>query len=583
MVKLKEGQYLSNVMTEIPSNCILSKRIPGCGATTLELTTDRNSIIIVPNVPVIQSKVKKFPNMKGVFEDVKVGDVVNYLKENNQYKIMTTPESFPKVKKACKLCGLNIYTDFFLLDDECHQLVKDVDYRGDIVKPMVDFFIFERKALVSATPIKFSDPRFKDFDTIEINADYNYQQIIQVVHTYSIAKTIRGYLENHIDNKVCIFFNSVDGIYSLMNQLNILDDATVYCAPKSCFKLKSEHGFTNAYDVWSANTMKQYNFFTGRFYTAFDLELDYKPDLLMIADPYIRSNDFVSYTLLDVDTDCIQICGRFRNGISSATHIYRTDPTIIAKTREELEREIYGLETAYNTVKAAYNCANNKDLRYGLGDLLATSKYRKYLYPDLTKNHFRIDNAINEKLVENRYKFQGQLEAWYEECHYFRATFDYAPYNPKDEKLKMVRTARSKKDRRRQTVQLLEECKKPYSEYEHDFISKIRQIDPLIVDAYEILGKKGIEELRYSEKKMKEVVIKAERTGINALKLIKNSFKVGRRYTNIYIVKELTRIFDMLQIHPERTIKGSMIKDYFQTENWSNGKSRGYRLIIAIV
>ena len=107
---------------------------------------------------------------------------------------MTTPESFPKVKKACELCDLNIYTDFFLLDDECHQLIKDVDYRADIVLPMDDFFQFEHKALVSATPIKFSDPRFKDFKTIEISAEYDYQQKIQVVHTYSIARTVREYL-----------------------------------------------------------------------------------------------------------------------------------------------------------------------------------------------------------------------------------------------------------------------------------------------------------------------------------------------------------------------------------------------------
>jgi hypothetical protein len=59
MITLKEGQYLSDVMDEIPSNCILSKRIPGCGATTLELNTDRNSIIVVPNIPVIVSKCNK--------------------------------------------------------------------------------------------------------------------------------------------------------------------------------------------------------------------------------------------------------------------------------------------------------------------------------------------------------------------------------------------------------------------------------------------------------------------------------------------------------------------------------------------
>ena len=581
MVTLKEGQYLKEVMDEIPTNCILSKRIPGCGATTLELETDRNSIILVPNVPVIYSKCKidKGQKLLGVYETVTVDDIVKYLRSHSRYKIMSTPESFPKVKKACKLCGLNIYSVFFLLDDECHQLIKDVDYRVDIILPMDDFFGFERKALVSATPIGFSDPRFKSFRTIEIHANYDYQQKIQVVHTYSIAKSVRDYLDSHQDNKVCIFFNSVDGIYSIMKQLNLLDDATVYCAPKSRCKLKTEHGFTNSYDIWSADTMKQYNFFTGRFYTAFDLLLEHeKPDLLMITDPFTSP-----YTMLDVDTDCIQICGRFRKGISSATHIYMTKSEIIAKTREEIEMEIYGLEAAYNAVQTAYNSADTKELRYGLGDLLATSDYRKkYLRPNLTKNYFRIDNEINEKTVVSRYKFQGQIDLWYEECHYFIPTFIYMSYDPRDEKLKIIRAARSTKDRRRQMLQLLDECKKPYSEYEHDFIAKIRQIDPPIVDAYEILGKEGIEKLNYSEKKMNEAVILAKRTGINALKLIKNSFKVGRNYTNSYIVKELTRIFGELHIHPEKPISPRMIKDYFRATDWRTGKSRGYKLISEI-
>lgn len=578
MVTLNKGQYLSDVMHEIPTNSILSKRIPGCGATTLELNTNHNSIIIVPNVPVINSKCQKYENLLGVYETVTVDDIAEYLREHNIYKIMTTPESFPKVKKACELCGLNIYTDFFLLDDECHQLVKDVDYRADIVLPMDDFFMFERKALVSATPLGFSDPRFKDFETIEIHTSYDYKQKIQVVHTYSVAKTVREYLESHKDNKVCIFLNSVDGIYSLMNQLGILNDATVYCAPKSRIKLKSEHNFTNVYDVWSANTMKQYNFFTARFYTAFDLELDYRPDLLMITDPHLSP-----YTMLDVDTDCIQICGRFRNGISSATHIYRTNPEIIAKTREQLEREIAVHEFAYQTVQTLYNSADSREGRYAFGEALETLPFRKYLSPKLTKNWFAIDNTINEELVEGRYKNIVQIKLWYNDCHYFIPTFEDKPYNKHDEELRIIKAARSTKDKRRRMVQLLSELEDPDSEYAMDFINEIRKIDPTIVDAFELLGRERIEELEYSEKKIKEEIILKQRKGNKVVRLIKNSFTVGRAYTNDYITKELTRIFDMVHIHPEKPIKGSMIKDYFQTEDWRNKKSRGYRLISAII
>ena len=573
MVTLRKGQYLSDVMQMIPTECILSKRIPGCGATTLEIMTDRNSIIIVPNVPVINSKEKKFPQMKGVYEDVTVNDVVNYLKENSQYKIMTTPESFDKVKTACKRCGLNIYSDFFLLDDECHQLVKDVDFRGDIVLPMDDFFLFEHKALVSATPIKFSDPRFKGFNTIEVCADYDYQQEITITHTFSIVRAVKDYLQNH-DGTICIFFNSVEGIISLIKQLEILNETTVYCAPKSRTKLKSDYGYTNAYHEWSASTVKKYNFFTARFYTAFDLELDHKPDLLMITDPHLSP-----YTMFDVDTDCIQICGRFRYGISSATHIYRTDEEIIAKTKEQLEWEISAHEFAYQTVQTLYKSADSKESRYAFGGALETLPFRKYLYPDLTKNWFAIDNAINEALVESKYKFQGQLDYWYEDCHFFIPTFNHIPYDKNDEKLKKIKAARSVKDRRRRMVQLLSECKKPYSENDYDFINKIRQIDPQIVKAYEVLGKGEIEALKYSPKKMEEKIILKQRKGNKVVRLIKNSFKEGHTYTYKYIEKELTRIFNRVKIHPEKPISHKMLNDYFRTEKRRDSKNRGYKIV----
>ena len=579
MVTLKQGQYLSDVMRKIPTNCILSKRIPGCGATTLELDTNRNSIIIVPNVPVINSKCQKYDNLLGVIEKVTADNIVEYLNKNSLFKIMTTPESFPKVKKACELCGLNIYSDFFLLDDECHQLVKDVDYRADIVLPMIDFFHFKKKALVSATPLGFSDPRFKGFKTIEICADYDYQQKIQVVHTYSIAKTVKEYLESHKDNKVCIFFNSVDGIYSMMEQFGMLKDATVYCAPKSQIKLKSEHGFTNAYDVWSANTMKRYNFFTGRFYTAFDLELEQdRPDLLMITDPYLSP-----HTMLDVDTDCIQICGRFRNGISSATHIYREKSNIIVKTREQLEWEISAHEFAYNIIQTLYNNADSREGRFAFGEALETLPFRRFLYPDLTKNYFAVDNAVNEKLVENRYKDKEQVKDWYSECHYFIPTFEDKPYNKHDEKLRIIVAARSVKDKRRRMVQFLSELEEHDSEYTMDFINEIRKIDPFIVEAFELLGRERIEELEYNQRAIAEEIIMAQRKGNKVVRLIKNSFTVGCTYTNKFIKEELTRIFDKVHIHPEKPIKGSMIKDYFQTKDWRRNDKRGYRLVSPII
>ena len=579
MITLKQGQYLSDVMNKIPSNSILSKRIPGCGATTLELDTNRSSIIVVPNVPVIVSKCNKYDNLLGVYEGVSQSQIIEHLTNNPTRKIMTTPESFCKVKSACEKCNINIYTDFFLLMDECHQLIKDVDYRIDIVMPMNDFFLFNRKALVSATPIGFSDPRFEEnnFKTIEITADYDYRQKITVTQTYNIAKAVSQYLENH-NGTICFFINSVVEIYSLMKHFDLLEDSAVYCAPKSRSKLKNENGFTNAYTEWSAETMKKYNFFTGRFFTAFDLELPYKPDLVMITDPYNAE-----YTMLDVDTDCIQICGRFRNGINSATHIYRVNPEIVVKSKEQMEWEISAHEFAYQTIQTLYNSAENKESRFAFGAVLETLPFRKYQYPDFTKNWFAIDNDINEVLVQNQYQSNISITEWYNGCHFFNPTFTKCGYNEDDEKMKIIRAARSVKDKRRKMVQLLSEIEEPQSEYALDFVNDMRKVDPFIVDAYEVLGKERIEKLNYNQKKMNEEMILAQRKGNKVIKLIKNTFNVGCKYTNQKITEELTRIFDLMHIHPEKTIKGSMIKDYYQVKEWRNESNRGYILVSELI
>lgn len=579
MIKLTKGQYLSDIMNEIPSDCILSKRIPGCGATTLELNTDRNSIIIVPNVPVILSKCGKYPNLLGVYEGVKLNRVVEYIASNAICKIMTTPESFCKVKSACEKLGINIYADFFLLMDECHQLITDVDYRIDIVMPMNDFFMFKRKALVSATPIGFSDPRFGEnlFDTIEVEADYDYRQDITVTHTYNIAKAVGEYLETH-NGTVCFFVNSVVTIYSLMKHFNLLEDSSVYCAPKSRSKLKNEYIFHNAYSEWSSDTMKKYNFFTGRFFTAFDLELDYKPDLVMITDPHRAE-----YTLLDIDTDCIQICGRFRNGVNSVTHIYEANPNIVAKDREQIEWEISAHEVVYNTLDTLYNSAETKEKRFAFSEALETLPFRNFQYPDFTKNWFAIDNEINAVMTKSRYQSRTSITTWYKENYFFNPTFTFCDYNENDKKLKIVKAARSVKDKRRKMVKLLSDIEEPASEYALDFKNEMRKIDPFIVDAYEVLGKERIEEVKYNQKQLREDMIMAERKGNKVVRLIKNRFFVGSFYLNETIVNEFTRIFELLNIHPEKEIKPSIILDYFQAVPFKRNGKRGYNLVSAII
>ena len=64
---IRKGEYFADALKRagkdfIPTNCIINKLLPGLGATHCELTALRKSIIIEPNVPVIESKAKVHKN-----------------------------------------------------------------------------------------------------------------------------------------------------------------------------------------------------------------------------------------------------------------------------------------------------------------------------------------------------------------------------------------------------------------------------------------------------------------------------------------------------------------------------------------
>ena len=329
---INESQYLSDIMDQIDTNTILSKKLPGIGVTSMEINSSRHSLLVEPNVPVIQGKSKKHKSLFGVYEGVKIGNIKDYLQESHDYdKIMVTPESFYKVMKACNQLGINPYTHFFCLFDEAHLMVKDVDYRRDMVLPLDDFFRFNGKALTTATPIELSEPRFKKFDfkTVNIHPNYDFRQPVTLISTNNTYQSIKRYVDEH-SGQICFFINLTEYTISLIRQLGIEDESAAFCSPKSQMKLKHEYGFECAYDTWTAERMKRYNFFTGRFFNAFDLDEEIKPDVVMLTDLYQSA-----YTILDVNTDCVQIAGRFRNGVSSLTHIYTTDNELPIVTKNE--------------------------------------------------------------------------------------------------------------------------------------------------------------------------------------------------------------------------------------------------------
>lgn len=580
-------QYLTEVLPMIPTNTILYKTLTGLGATYGELKADRNSIIIEPNVPVIVGKCNdpkhKEDNLFGVYEGVYTEDVIKYLEKSadKRTKILTTPESFQKVKDAFELMDMDIYGTCFLLFDECHKIVKDADYRSDITLPFDDFFLFNEKALVSATPISFSDPRFEmqKFQIIRIEPAFEYKLPVSLIHTNNVLEQLKRTLDKLDATDICLFVNSTDMIYSFIKQLDIENESTVFCAKKSVEKLKNKK-FKHAFEQWSKSRMKKYNFFTSRFYNALDIELKIKPTVIMISDVY-----FSEYSMIDPHTDAIQAIGRFRNGVNRVCHIFNTNPNLPVRTEEEIGIYLQVSKEVYDKIKTFYDCATSEEARNAYHGILKVLPFNQMLNKDGKENFFAIDNYVDEALLKSSYNAQDKLIASYRSNRLFDLDVESAYFPFGDfERLKKESKYASLKDKRKEVVRQLELLKgDDETEMIRNYKEDLRKADSFIYGAYEEIGKEMIESLDYSVKRIKEAMIlkqyREKTEGTEFIQLIKNSFKVGQKYTKKYIKEELTRIYALTGVTPQKTITGQSIKEFFYVKEINTGGSRKFLLV----
>lgn len=580
-------QYLTEVLPMIPTNTVLYKTLTGLGATYGELKADRNSIIIEPNVPVIVGKCNdpkhKEDNLFGVYEGVYTEDVIKYLEKSadKRTKILTTPESFQKVKDAFELMDMDIYGTCFLLFDECHKIVKDADYRSDITLPFDDFFLFNEKALVSATPISFSDPRFEmqKFQIIRIEPAFEYKLPVSLIHTNNVLEQLKRTLDKLDATDICFFVNSTDMIYSFIKQLDIENESTVFCAKKSVEKLKNKK-FKHAFEQWSKSRMKKYNFFTSRFYNALDIELKIKPTVIMISDVY-----FSEYSMIDPHTDAIQAIGRFRNGVNRVCHIFNTNPNLPVRTEEEIGIYLQVSKEVYDKIKTFYDCATSEEARNAYREALKVLPFNQMLNKDGKENFFAIDNYVDEALLKSSYNAQEKLIASYRSNRLFDLDVESAYFPFGDfERLKKESKYTSLKDKRKEVVRQLELLKgDDETEMIRNYKEDLRKADSFIYGAYEEIGKEMIESLDYSVKRIKEAMIlkqyREKTEGTEFIQLIKNSFKVGQKYTKKYIKEELTRIYALTGVTPQKTITGQSIKEFFHVKEINTGGSRKFLLV----
>jgi len=598
ILKIEKNERLLDALKRngkdmLPAQCIINKTLTGIGATYCELMCNRNSIIVEPNVPVIEGKVKKHKNLVlGVYAGISGQKIEEYLqKHKTGRKIMVTPESFQRLKETLEELDIDMYNEFFLLFDECEKLVQDIDFRESIEMPMNDFFLFKNKAMVSATPLIASDPRFEKqgFTLVQITPNFAFNKLIKVVPTNNI---LEAFLEeiNQCPGNICVFCNSIDTFESIFCELplELQKQVTTFCSEGAMEKLTYMHSKNFSRKASSfIDKLSLINFFTGRFYSAVDIESKRKPHVIIISDMIGAPQ-----SAIDPTTEAIQIVGRFRNGVKSITHISSIKEDLEYRTENEARLYLEGSFRAIDTIKELYSKAKGEGEKGAYLEALLGMSENRYLNGDGTKNEYKIANYYEEQRVKEIYTNADKLLNAYKAVPNFTVDFQPKDYLFSDADRLARQRAKTRKWKAEVMLRQLDRVNHlRFSEnpQKRDYYEKqIRRIiqspyDHTLFDCYLSKGADYIRSINFRESTMLSTL---KKKSIHQLKNcpavtrgVHKLIETGKQYTASEISAVLTNVYKKNGIPVNKRVTASEVDKYFETEVTRNNRGRKILII----
>ena len=600
---LQKGEWLLDALKRIghsmiPTNCILNKTLTGLGATHSEIHSKRSSIIIEPNVPVILGKLDENETLEAVYAKCTPYNLKKYLQMDLQYKkIITTPESFHKIRKAAEELGINIYKSFFCLFDECEKVTQDIDYRRKISQPIYDFFRFEQKAFVSATPLPMSHPDFErqGFQMVKVEPSFDYRKDLTLIVTNSYYECLRRVLDSLKDSKhICIFFNVTDGITELISNLGIAD-YKVFCSEDSVKKLM-KRGMIQAYSQIDY-PLARYNFFTCRFYSALDIRIGkYKPDIIMLTD-----HRTANWTMIDPFTEAIQIQGRFRKRgkddvtYNSLTHISTVNPDIKVRSKEEIQNRVERFIANYYLLKEEHDAELDEFKKQAILEDMSNLKYQDLIDERGEVNPFSVDNLYNEERVRSYYQSAEALYHAYLDTGFFNVTFLNVCDCVGADDIERLNNTKVQIDQRKIILQLIVRIEQWFMEGKITYQDKEMHLDffrqqpegNYVLTAYEKIGKDAIVSAEYKRSLIDRKVREFDKAQANKLRFSENVLKdIQREFPlGVYIPKKdiQQRLHMILQENGVRyKVTQDSIRDYYDVTESNSKELPSFKLNVFI-
>ncbi|MCF0114974.1 MAG: hypothetical protein HUJ56_06430 [Erysipelotrichaceae bacterium] len=513
----------------------------------------------------------------GIFNNRVQKELKKYIDKEGEKKIICTYDKLPYLMN---------YLDsslFRLLVDEYQLLLKAYSYRRKAIEGVFDNFrAFKSYCFMSATPIApdFQPSQLDGIPVVE--AEWDDVERLKVVlqstnNPYTLMANIinkyktNGYLDvNGIRSyEAFIFINSVTDIANILQHCDLSpEDARVICSDNEDNLKKLPSGFTISN---SRSESKMFTFITSKSFEGADYFSD-------TGVSFVVSNSRNTNTLLDISTDIYQIAGRIRNESNpfknSIVHIFNTTGKRcldnIGITYEEMKEKVF---KEMNGMKQLIDFANSNDsARMAAGkvlndDYVIEDSDGKYKINDtlmkLELFTFRIEHEIYTKgiAIRKAYKDSGSITI----------VNDY-------EKIKdSIATASKKISFKEAYLMYSDIMTKPHTE---DEVKNLISQQPLIEEAYILLGDDKVRSLRYVKKAIEKELQALDTSKNNNTKIAKIlNLSIGF-HPSSKLKKEIQNAYNLLGI--DAKAKATDITKWFEAEQTSkrvDGKvTKGFQI-----
>lgn len=207
ITEIPEGNDISSVFTSLPSG-IIECQLPDIGAISLEMQTERTSVIVLPNKASAQAANKDYPKC-GLFDSATDNRLnAPEAKIPQGVKMLAVPET------AEALCNLldRSKIDFFLIILDFDILQGEASYR-EAVSTMYDAYTRhpkDRRCIITSDAGAFSDPNMKNEKRYILKGGNAIKRKPEIISCRNITLALKRAIEGiRRPKEIAVLYSSV--------------------------------------------------------------------------------------------------------------------------------------------------------------------------------------------------------------------------------------------------------------------------------------------------------------------------------------------------------------------------------------